>query len=334
MASTDLDNRTKTEPDSSGSAPVGVVSRRLFLGSVVAVGGAVLVGCTYSGSTDEPEPAESFGPAPHEEFPPFFDAAQLVTITAVVDRIIPGSDDDPGAVEASAVRYIDGKLARFEAFAQPAYLQAPFVDVVSSPSAVPAGGGLVVAEDQLYRYGYQSGVLPQELYRRGLAALDEFARRQYDAPFAELTQAQQDELLIVLDQIQQNSESGGSSATGRSGSSERGSGEGGSSVSAPAITAAEQAFGEIGPGAFFSTVRTDTIEGMFSDPSYGGNEGYAGWLMIGYPGAQRAYSPAQMLLGVRRRPQQLADMPAMNADRPDGAALTALQGPLPGVKDG
>ena len=32
----------------------------------------------------------------------------------------------------------------------------------------------------------------------------------------------------------------------------------------------------------------DTNEGMFADPIYGGNRDFAGWKLIGYPGAQRA----------------------------------------------
>ena len=43
--------------------------------------------------------------------------------------------------------------------------------------------------------------------------------------------------------------------------------------------------------AFFTQLRNDTIEGMFGDPMYGGNRDLAGWKLIGYPGAQRQYTP-------------------------------------------
>jgi len=36
--------------------------------------------------------------------------------------------------------------------------------------------------------------------------------------------------------------------------------------------------------AFFDRVRTHTMEGMFSDPIYGGNRDKAGWKLIGFPG--------------------------------------------------
>jgi len=45
--------------------------------------------------------------------------------------------------------------------------------------------------------------------------------------------------------------------------------------------------------AFFEMVRRHTLEGMFGDPSYGGNANFAGWNLIGYPG-RRTYVPPQM----------------------------------------
>ena len=41
-------------------------------------------------------------------------------------------------------------------------------------------------------------------------------------------------------------------------------------------------------------VLEDTYEGMFSDPLYGGNRDYAGWKLVGYPGAQRAYTAHEL----------------------------------------
>jgi gluconate 2-dehydrogenase gamma chain len=46
--------------------------------------------------------------------------------------------------------------------------------------------------------------------------------------------------------------------------------------------------------AFFNTVRTHTMEGMFADPVYGGNKDFAGWILVGFPGAQPVFSPADM----------------------------------------
>jgi gluconate 2-dehydrogenase gamma chain len=49
---------------------------------------------------------------------------------------------------------------------------------------------------------------------------------------------------------------------------------------------------------FFNRLRQLTIEGTFSDPSYGGNRGYAGWDMLRYPGPRMA---------VRAEDQKLRD---------------------------
>ena len=43
--------------------------------------------------------------------------------------------------------------------------------------------------------------------------------------------------------------------------------------------------------AFFNRARRLTLEGMFCDPSYGGNRNFAGWDLIRYPGAKFAAGP-------------------------------------------
>src|SRR6516162_9314724 len=46
--------------------------------------------------------------------------------------------------------------------------------------------------------------------------------------------------------------------------------------------------------AFFNTVRTHTMEGMFADPIYGGNKDFAGWRLVGFPGGQIEFTAADM----------------------------------------
>lgn len=128
---------------------------------------------------------------------------------------------------------------------------------------MPGGGGLPGATD--------AGVLnyidlalagayaeQQDFYRRGLAQLDAFCRAAFRAPFVKLSPAEQDDVVLALEQ-------------GRAGGFEFPSGP-----------------------AFFNTVRTHTIEGMFADPAYGGNRDFAGWRLVGYPGAQLFYTEADM----------------------------------------
>jgi gluconate 2-dehydrogenase gamma chain len=46
------------------------------------------------------------------------------------------------------------------------------------------------------------------------------------------------------------------------------------------------------PG-FFSLVRGHTLQGTFGDPYYGGNAGFVGWDLIGYPGIRLGVTQAQ-----------------------------------------
>jgi gluconate 2-dehydrogenase gamma chain len=98
----------------------------------------------------------------------------------------------------------------------------------------------------------------QDFYRRGLAQLDGYCRATYKEPFAKLSAARQDEVITALVD---------GKATGFTWPTQQ---------------------------AFFNTLRTHTMEGMFADPIYGGNKDFAGWRLVGFPGTQPAYTPADM----------------------------------------
>ena len=98
----------------------------------------------------------------------------------------------------------------------------------------------------------------QDFYRRGLAQLDAWCRKTYNQPFVKLGPAQQDEVIGALEQ-------------GKAGGFE--------------FPTAQ---------AFFNTLRSHTMEGMFADPTYGGNQDFAGWKLVGFPGAQLFYTQADM----------------------------------------
>ena len=98
----------------------------------------------------------------------------------------------------------------------------------------------------------------QSLYRSGLAQLDAHCKQAYGKAFRLLSPEQQDETIAALQQGK-----------------------------APAF---------VWPTAqaFFTKVRTHTMEGMFADPVYGGNKNFAGWRLVGFPGAQPFYTPEDM----------------------------------------
>jgi len=91
----------------------------------------------------------------------------------------------------------------------------------------------------------------RDAYRSGLAAVDSYARSSKGSPFAQLQAGDRD---AVLRDMEANVASG------------------------------------FVPDAstFFNLVRAHTIQGTFCDPFYGGNAGFAGWDLIGYPGVRLA----------------------------------------------
>jgi gluconate 2-dehydrogenase gamma chain len=50
---------------------------------------------------------------------------------------------------------------------------------------------------------------------------------------------------------------------------------------------------------FFLALREYTLEGMFSDPVYGGNRGFAGWHLIGFPGIRLTVTADDQKLDVK-----------------------------------
>lgn len=86
-------------------------------------------------------------------------------------------------------------------------------------------------------------------YAAGLSALNEYTNATYSRNFHLLTATEQDDVITALEAGELTDYAG---ATVQ----------------------------------FFNMVRTHTIEGTFSDPYYGGNRGFVGWDMLGYPGVR------------------------------------------------
>jgi hypothetical protein len=210
----------------------------------------------------------------------FFTVQEAATIDALTARIIPGDADDPGAHEAGVVFFIDRTLGGTNlGYDLKTYTQGPFPVTEEAQTAVEASSApdlyraVFIESDNISRYGFQSVMSPQEIYRRGLDFLDQHTQATYELDFVDLDASQQDEVITAL----QNNEA--DVFQGPSGS------------------------------AFFSVLRNDTIKGMFSDPLYGGNIGKVGWLLIGYPGAQRIYSAEDMKNpSFSREPQSLDEL--------------------------
>ena len=96
--------------------------------------------------------------------------------------------------------------------------------------------------------GYQLPLTPAQLYRAGIEATNAYCTKTYGKPFDRLDEKQREDVLVGL-------------STGK-------------------VTFE----GGLPARVFWTTVYQTVMEGMFSDPIYGGNRDKAGWKMIGFPG--------------------------------------------------
>jgi gluconate 2-dehydrogenase gamma chain len=96
--------------------------------------------------------------------------------------------------------------------------------------------------------GYQLPLTPAELYRAGIASSNAACVKAYGKRFDRLVPAEREAFLMDL-------------------------------------RAGKVSFeGGLPSRVFFAALYQNVIEGMFSDPIYGGNRNKAGWKMIGFPG--------------------------------------------------
>lgn len=231
-------------------------------------------------------------PYPPREIPEpgplrFFTPHEAQTAEAFSARLLPGTADDPGAREAGVVYYMDRLLADLEGLPEPVFREPPFAQTYTgdAPPDDPDGSVIWVHEDEISRYGYQSVYTPREVMRMGLAALDRYANSQFDSDFVALTEEQQDEIISNM------------------------------------LDGEVSEFIPLSGEAFFHVMRRYTSEGMFSDPVYGGNRDMVGWRLIGYPGAQRAYTVDDMQTegeAADRPVWSLVDLPHSHPGQPEG----------------
>ena len=142
--------------------------------------------------------------------------AQMRTLVAFIDRLIPHDDLGPGAVDAGAQIYIDRVLAGPNANEKATFIQ-------------------------------------------GLEEVDAYAKRTHGAALAELSAEKRDEVLAGM-------------------------------VNTP----------------FFNRARRLTLEGMFGDPYYGGNQNFAGWDLIRYPGPRPAVAAQDQAMNADVKPYRVS----------------------------
>ena len=155
-------------------------------------------------------------------------------LDAAVERLIPTDELGPGAKAAGVSCYIDRQLCSMWGMHGRNYRSGPWLD--GTPEQ-----------------GFQSRLIPQEIYRVGIQEINLYCRTKYDKYFEFLSAAQQDEVLHALEQDQ---------------------------VALPSMSSK----------LFFDLLWRNTEEGFFADPMYGGNRDKVGWKLLGFPGvASGAY---------------------------------------------
>jgi len=116
--------------------------------------------------------------------------------------------------------------------------------------------------------GYQGRLRRRELFYIGLQEIQNHSQAVYKKDFTELKDDEQDQILKDFESDKAN------------------------------LTT-------ISASGFFQLLRTATLEGVYSDPLYGGNKNMEGWKMRNYPGAQMAYADVIEKKFKKIKPQSL-----------------------------
>jgi hypothetical protein len=260
----------------------------------------------------------------------FFTREERTTLEALCDRIIPPDvppGRDPGAKELGAPAYIEGLLTAFAGRVPRIFAGGPFSDRnpfpnnrTGTPSRRRPKNAFrrfipltrvqeirwraeIFGSDKVPGADFNDAVLGrltglQEVYRNGLARVNQIAVAAANAPFASLSVEEQDQVLGLL-------------------------GARGAFPPDPRRP------------PFLAVVIQHTLEGCFSAPEYGGNHRGRGWQMLGLEGDDQPlgyslYSKAAD--GYNERPDHPMSTPnpdelvgGVVTPRPLGADAVAVQ---------
>src|SRR3954468_2189114 len=195
------------------SGPQGF-DRRNFLKGAVVGGAAAATGTVATATTAEAQP-QTAAPAPQPGYA-FLNIEEAAFVEALVDHMVPADELSPKGTDIGINIYIDRTLAGAWGNGDRLYMQGPWKR--GAPSQ-----------------GYQLPLTPAQFYRAGISATNAHCRKTYSKRFDQLSEAQRQEVLVVL-------------------SSGRITFDGG-------LPARE----------FWTMVYQTVMEGMFADPIHGGN---------------------------------------------------------------
>lgn len=157
-----------------------VNGRRDFLRKTLTVIPAVTLAGYGVGHAMQTPAAEQ--DKPRERYQPrFFTNTEWAFVNTAVARLIPSDDNGPGAIEAGVPEFIDRQMETPYGHGALWYMQGPFVT------------------DAAPEFGHQLKLVPRDIYRVGIAALERWSKANQGKPFAELEPSAQDDILQRLE---------------------------------------------------------------------------------------------------------------------------------------
>lgn len=234
-----VDNENKTPPNNSNSAQDP--SRRKFIKNTgIATGGVVggallggLIGNSYK-SDDTSTTKDETSERQYDESRMFFTRFEdFKVLQQATERIFPEDDNGPGAIKLGVPYFIDKQLAGEFGSNKKDYMKAPSKEIEDVTT-------------------YQTLMNRGEVFIEGLRKLNAESQNRNDTKFYDLEEADQDALLIDLEEGKIKLEA-------------------------------------VHSNTFFRLLRQMTIEGAYSDPLYGGNRNMEGWKMREHPGIRASY---------------------------------------------
>lgn len=271
--------------EQEGMTRGSIVSRRTFLLATAGASAAMVVATAFKIDALAQEDQDS----PILTGYQFFTTPQARTVGAIAERIWPATDESAGAIEVGVVFYIDHALAGEYREFQGDYRNG--IDAINAlaRSEYDASFASLSAEQQ------QS--LLERIEAGELASIERSVEDQGMESLAPSTR----ETEPPADDGEQQGESTEAADASEEPAPAMHRAAGASTAAAVPVgatlagTSRRQVAGLTPPQdaslqAFFDLVHAHTMEGLFSDPIYGGNRDFAGWRPIRYPGAHYVYT--------------------------------------------
>ncbi|HXS06008.1 MAG TPA: gluconate 2-dehydrogenase subunit 3 family protein [Rhizomicrobium sp.] len=159
-------------------------SRRYFLASASALPILAFAGEAAARSISGELPWHPFAGEPPKPVNPagwyYFTPEEVVTVEAIVDRLIPPDRLSIGGKDAGCAVFIDRQLVGSFGKSSRLYMRPPFANGLPTQ-------------------GYQGDLTPAGRYRDGLRALNDYAQKSHSRSFAQLKGADQDAILTGLE---------------------------------------------------------------------------------------------------------------------------------------